>query len=149
MAERSRDRPVVVVAAAIVDDLDAPHRLLAARRARPVSLAGRWEFPGGKVEPGEDAVDALHRELQEELGVQVRLGAEVVGPEDGAWRLSDVYVMRLWLAQVAAGEPHPLVEHDELRWLGPGEWLSVPWLDADVPIVKALVARHASPTANI
>lgn len=46
--------------------------------------------------------------------------------------------MRLWTAQVAAGDPQPLVEHDELRWLDIGAWLSVPWLDADVPIVRAL-----------
>jgi 8-oxo-dGTP diphosphatase len=140
--------PVVVVAAAIVDDVRAPRRLLAARRAKPVSLAGRWEFPGGKVEPGEDAVDALHRELQEELGVEVELGGELTGPQDGGWRLSDRYVMRLWIAQVTAGEPLPLVEHDALRWLDPGDWLAVPWLDADVPIVRALAAHVGSPTAN-
>ena len=131
--------PVLVVAAAVVDDLAAPRRLLSARRAQPVSLAGRWEFPGGKVEPGEDAVAALHRELAEELGVGVRLGDELFAPEPAGWRLSDRYVMRLWLAQVAHGEPAPLVEHDELRWLEAGGWLEVPWLDADVPIVEALI----------
>jgi 8-oxo-dGTP diphosphatase len=135
--------PVLVVAAAIVDDLRSPQRLLSARRAQPVSLAGRWEFPGGKVEAGEDPVDAVHRELAEELGVGVRLGDEVVAPGAGGWRLSDRYVMRLWTAEVTRGEPAPLVEHDALRWLGPGEWLTVPWLDADVPIVEA-VLRHAA-----
>jgi len=130
----------LVVAGAVVDHLDAPTMLLAARRAKPVSLAGRWEFPGGKVEPGEEPRDALHRELAEELGVAVTLGREHVGPDDGAWILSEKYVMRLWLATVASGEPAPLVEHDELRWLGLGQWLSVPWLDADVRIVEALAA---------
>jgi 8-oxo-dGTP diphosphatase len=130
--------PVLVVAAALVDDLDAPGALLAARRRSPASLAGRWEFPGGKVEPGEAPVDALHRELREELGVRVGLGAELVGPDDGCWRLSETYTMRLWLAQVAAGVPQPLVEHDALRWLPRGQWLTVPWLDADVRIVEAL-----------
>lgn len=140
MAQPPGVPPVVVVAAAVVDDLGAPRRLLSARRAKPVNLAGRWEFPGGKVEPGEDAVTALHRELLEELGVRARLGDELVAPDPAGWRLSDRYVMRLWTAQVVAGVPEPLVEHDELRWLGPGEWLSVPWLDADVPIVRALAA---------
>jgi len=130
--------PVLVVAAAIVDDLDEPQQLLAARRAVPASLAGRWEFPGGKVDAGEAPVDALHRELREELGVRVTLGDEVVGPDDGLWRLPETYVMRLWFAVLAAGEPQPLVEHDELRWLAPGEWLTVPWLDADVRIVEAI-----------
>ncbi|MBD8059156.1 (deoxy)nucleoside triphosphate pyrophosphohydrolase [Cellulomonas sp. JH27-2] len=130
--------PVLVVAAAIVDDLDEPQQLLAARRTVPASLAGRWEFPGGKVDAGEAPVDALHRELREELGVRVRLGDEVVGPDEGLWRLTDTYVMRLWFAVLAAGQPQPLVEHDELRWLAPGEWLTVPWLDADVRIVEAI-----------
>ncbi|MCC2334004.1 (deoxy)nucleoside triphosphate pyrophosphohydrolase [Cellulomonas wangsupingiae] len=130
--------PVLVVAAAVVDDLDDPRLLLAARRATPASLAGRWEFPGGKVEAGETPEDALHRELREELGVRVGLGVELLGPDDGAWRLSDQYVMRLWFAEVVEGEPEPLVEHDQLRWLPDGQWLDVPWLDADVRIVEGL-----------
>jgi 8-oxo-dGTP diphosphatase len=137
------DSPRLVVAAAIVDDLDAPRSLLAARRSGPVSLAGRWEFPGGKVEPGETPVEGVHRELREELGVELRLGQELVGPDGGAWRLSDSYEMRLWLAVITEGEPRPLVEHDELRWLPAGDWHQVPWLDADVRIVDALAAHAA------
>src|SRR5450830_4739 len=56
---------VLVVAAAIVDDLDDPRELLAARRAVPASLAGRWEFPGGKVDDGESPEEALHREIRD------------------------------------------------------------------------------------
>ena len=133
----------LVVAAAIVDDLAVPSALLAARRLRPIELAGRWEFPGGKVDPGETPVEALHRELQEELGVEVELGTELTGPDDGAWTITDRHTMRLWLARIVAGEPEPLVEHDELAWLPVGDWLSVPWLDADVRIVEAL-ADHIS-----
>lgn len=133
-------RPVLVVAAAIVDDVVAPSRLLAARRRRPQTLAGRWEFPGGKVDPGETPEQALHRELHEELGVAVRLGQELPSPHPSGWPISDRYVLRLWSAVVTDGTPEPLVEHDELRWLGPGQWLDVPWLDADVPIVEALMA---------
>jgi 8-oxo-dGTP diphosphatase len=136
--------PQLVVAGALVDDLDDPQHLLAARRATPASLAGRWEFPGGKVDPGESPEEALHRELREELGVRVGLGPELVGPDGGAWRLSASYVMRLWLVEVASGVPEPLVEHDELRWLGPGQWGEVPWLDADVRIVEALAAALAA-----
>ena len=135
--------PSLVVAAALVDDLDDPQLLLAARRAVPASLAGRWEFPGGKVDPGEAPEDALRRELREELGVRVVLGAEVPGPDGGAWRLSERYEMRLWMAEVASGIPEPLVEHDELRWLPTSAWLDVPWLDADVRIVEALVSALA------
>lgn len=132
--------PVLVAAAAIVDDLSAPRSLLAARRRSPVSLAGRWEFPGGKVEPGESPEEAVHRELREELGIGVGLGSELVGPDAGSWRLSEAYTMRLWLAEVVTGSPEPLVEHDLLRWLPRGQWLTVPWLDADIRIVDALAA---------
>lgn len=132
------DRPVTVVAAAIVDDLVAPRRLLAARRRLPVELAGRWEFPGGKVDDGETAVEALHREICEELGVRIELGEELVGPDDGGWRITERHVLRLWPAVLVGDEPRPLTEHDELRWLGPGEWMSVDWLDGDVRIVRAL-----------
>jgi 8-oxo-dGTP diphosphatase len=136
--------PSLVVAGAVVDDLDDPQHLLAARRATPASLAGRWEFPGGKVDPGESPEDALHRELREELGVRVGLGPELVGPDAGGWTLSARYVMRLWLVEVVSGTPEPLVEHDELRWLPFGQWLDVPWLDADVRIVEALVGALAA-----
>ena len=137
------DPPVLVVAAALVDDLAAPRRLLAARRHKPTTLAGRWEFPGGKVNPGEDPEQALHREIREELGIGIRLGTEVVGPDGGGWRISGRYLLRLWPAAVTDGDPQPLVEHDELRWLEAGKWLDVPWLDADVRIVEALARRTA------
>jgi 8-oxo-dGTP diphosphatase len=136
--------PTLVVAGAVVDDLDDPQHLLAARRATPASLAGRWEFPGGKVDAGESPEEALHRELREELGVRVGLGPELAGPDSGGWRLSARYVMRLWLVEVVSGVPEPLVEHDELRWLPSGQWLDVPWLDADVRIVEALAGALAS-----
>ncbi|MCK9794264.1 (deoxy)nucleoside triphosphate pyrophosphohydrolase [Isoptericola sp. 4D.3] len=128
----------LVVAAAIVDDLDRPARLLAARRSRPAHLAGRWEFPGGKVDPGEAPVEALHRELREELGVRVELGDELPGPDDGGWIITDRHVLRLWFATVTEGVPEPLVEHDDLRWLGRDGLLDVDWLDGDVRIVEEL-----------
>ncbi len=128
----------LVVAAAIVDDVAAPTRLLAARRSRPAEIAGRWEFPGGKVDAGESAEEALHRELCEELGITVTLGAEIVGPDDGGWFITDRHVMRLWFATIADGEPQPLVEHDELRWLDADGLPSVDWLDGDLEIVAKL-----------
>jgi 8-oxo-dGTP diphosphatase len=131
----------LVVGAAIVDDLAAPTTLLAARRTEPAHLAGGWELPGGKVEPGEDPLAALHRELAEELGVRVELGRELVPPPGGppgGWPLPPRHRMRVWLARVVDGEPAPIEDHDAVRVLGPGRWLDVAWLPADVPIVRAL-----------
>jgi len=128
----------LVVGAALVDDLAAPRLLLAARRSVPPSLAGRWELPGGKVEPGEPPRQALRRELREELGVDVRLGVEVTADHACAWPLSERYEMRVWLGCVQAGTPAPLVAHDDLRWVRPAEWDDLDWLDGDRPVLAAL-----------
>jgi 8-oxo-dGTP diphosphatase len=135
----------LVVGAAVLDDLARPTTLLAARRTEPPDLAGGWELPGGKVEPGEDAVAALHRELAEELGVEVEVGAELPGPDGGGWPMNAGYRMRVWRVRVVRGVPAPIEDHDEVRLLGPGEWLDVAWLPADVPVVRALLA--VSPAA--
>lgn len=138
----------LVVAAAILDSLAAPSTLLGARRSAPKSLAGMWEFPGGKVEPGEEPEAALHRELIEELGVAVELGAIVPGPEaDGTWPIHQGHRMRVYLATLATNQqPEPLQDHDELRWLPSGEWLSaVEWLPADRPIVAAVARAVLGP----
>lgn len=126
-----------MVGAALVRD----GRLLAAQRAAPPRLRGRWELPGGKVDPGERDEDALVRECREELGVEVRLTARV----GGDWPLSSGVVMRVWLAEVTAGAPKPL-EHMSLRWLTSEELFDVDWLPADVPIVTALSAHLDGPS---
>ncbi|WP_308219846.1 (deoxy)nucleoside triphosphate pyrophosphohydrolase [Arthrobacter jinronghuae] len=136
-----RSSPAVqVVGAAILDSLARPSKLLAARRSAPEALAGLWEFPGGKVEPGEGCMEALHRELAEELGIRVELGAEVPRPLEQGWPLNRSAAMRVWLAEVTDGTPEPLEDHDELRWVELTEkaLMELPWIPADLPIVTAL-----------
>ncbi|GEJ98053.1 DNA mismatch repair protein MutT [Streptomyces sp. 1-11] len=125
----------MVVGAALLD----AGRLLAARRSAPPELAGRWELPGGKVEPGERPEDALTRELAEELGID----AEPVERVPGEWPLKSPYVLRVWTARLRPGSaaPRPLQDHDELRWLTPERLWEVPWLEQDVPAVREVAAR--------
>lgn len=137
----------LVVAAAIVDDLRRPTTLLAARRSAPAEMAGAWELPGGKVEPGETPVAALRRELAEELGVTVHLGQQLRHPTLNAWPLTEGLRMHVWWAVVTENQPEPRQDHDMLRLLGPGQWRSVSWLLPDVPIITA--AEHdAAPQAR-
>ncbi|MFC9943757.1 (deoxy)nucleoside triphosphate pyrophosphohydrolase [Streptomyces pratensis] len=123
----------VVVAGAVCDG----GRLLAARRSAPPELAGRWELPGGKLEPGESGEQALVRELREELGVE----AEPLERIPGEWPLKPGCVLQVWTVRLLSGEPSPLEDHDELRWLAPEETGTVDWLDQDRPAVAEVVRR--------
>ena len=136
------DAVVGVVGVALVDDLASPTRLLAARRVGPGDLAGGWELPGGKVEAGEGWTTAARRELAEELGVELRLGAFVPGPAPGGlWPLGPRHAMGVWLAEVHEGVPAAGDDHDELRWLAADELHTVPWLPGDLPVVQSVAAR--------
>lgn len=125
--------------------------LFIARRTSPESVAGMWEFPGGKLESGETLHQGLHRELREELGVEVALYAEVTGqgsksyaPEAGWW-LKETTAMRLFRGEILDGEPFPLQDHDRVDWvtLTP-QLLDYPWIPADRPIVEQLLKDSKS-----
>lgn len=134
-----------VVAAAIVDSLSAPTKLLACSRAYPQELRGQFELPGGKVEDNEDPVQALAREIEEELGARITVGARVC-PEGGQWwPILGGRVMGVWLAEVAAASPTPRVgaSHLEARWVPLADLGDLPWIVADFPIVEAVVAHCA------
>ena len=130
----------LVVGALIVDDLMAPSIVMTARRTRPPLLRGKWEFPGGKVEAGEDPENALLRELREELGVEVALGDELSSTDGGAWKISETLEMRLWFAVIRDGEPTPIDSHDRLRWLDADSIESADWLDADRQVLPFVFA---------
>jgi 8-oxo-dGTP diphosphatase len=121
--------PSLVVGAAIIVE----GRLLAAQRTEPPELAGGWEFPGGKVEPGETDQEAVVRECREELGIEITVGSRV-GDD---WPLHNGYVMHVWTAGIAEGEPKAL-EHSDLRWLGEAELFDVAWLPADLRVLEAV-----------
>lgn len=112
----------VVVAAALTHD----GRLLLAQRTRPPELAGLWELPGGKVEPGESEDAALARELREELGVECSIGAALTGDVDLAGGL----VMRAYRASLVSGMPAAL-EHSALRWVDAETLPTMDLVDAD------------------
>ncbi|MEV0154353.1 (deoxy)nucleoside triphosphate pyrophosphohydrolase [Micromonospora sp. NPDC050686] len=129
--QADRRDPKVVVGAAIIDD----GRVLACARAAPPEVAGRWEFPGGKVEPGESEPAALIRECAEELAVRVAVGERVGRDVRMAHGRS---VLRVYTARLLHGDQPEALEHSALRWLSADELDTVDWLPADVPIVSAL-----------
>ena len=121
----------VVVGAAIV----RAGRVLACRRTAPVDAAGRWELPGGKVEPGEAPDVALLREVREELGCDIAVSTWLADETP----IGERYVLRVAVAALVAGEPDP-VEHDAVRWLAADELGDVDWLDPDRPFLPLLAA---------
>jgi 8-oxo-dGTP diphosphatase len=113
----------VVVGVALIRD----GRVLAA--LRPGTFGG-WEFPGGKVEPGETDRQAAVRELREELGVEAEIGTPL-----GEQPMGERYLLRVYTGRITAGEP-VCHEHAELRWVSPGELDHLEWLDADRPFLQ-------------
>lgn len=134
-------KPLLLVAAAAL--IDADGRVLIAQRPEGKSLAGLWEFPGGKVEPGEAPTAALARELTEELGIEVLVGRiwDVLFHAYPAFDL----VMLVYACRLAPGSPAPrAVEVADLVWMEPR---ALPGghdiLPADRPLVERLVAEGA------
>ena len=126
-------KTIEVVAAVIVKD----GRVLATQRGYG-DLAGGWEFPGGKVEPGEEPEEALVREICEELEADILVGAYLVTAEYDyeKFRLS----MRCYVCQLKS-DRMTLVEHEAIRWLGADELDDVAWIPADVQVVEAIRAH--------
>jgi 8-oxo-dGTP diphosphatase len=124
-------RKTLHVACALIE-----HRglLLSVQRSAAMSLPLKWEFPGGKIEPGEDAAACLRREVREELGVEVDVGEPLPSATHDYPGFSVVlYPLR---CRVTSGEL-TLHEHAAARWLSPAELFSVDWAAADLPVLEA------------
>lgn len=121
-------RTVEVVAAIMLDDAG---RVLAVK-CPPHKHNGGWEFPGGKMEPGETAAEALVREINEELGVEIEVGELLYTVE---WDYPAFHLcMHCLVSRMIRGELQ-LREHTEARWLGGDMLESVDWLPADVAVL--------------
>ncbi len=128
-----RDRKLVV--AALVREQG---RILMSRRRADQAMPNLWEFPGGKVEPGEHPEAALVREVREELGLEIDVGELLGTGRDDAGEIAvrlDVY-----LAALMGGELR-LLEHGDVRWLTPAELDGIDWAEADRPVLPLLHAR--------
>lgn len=125
-----------MVAGAIVSD----GLLLLAQRSRPAELAGLWELPGGKVEPGETPEAALARELREELGVETAVGHALTGDVG----LAEGRVLRAYRVELISGTPVPL-DHSALRWVDASALSTMDLVDADRAWVPELSAFLRQP----
>lgn len=131
------ERQIDVVGAVIVDD----GLVLCAQRGPHGALAGLWEFPGGKIEPGEVARGALEREIAEELGCVVEVGNEVTTTTH-VYVFGVVTLTTFW-CRLVEGTPD-VAEHAAIKWLAPAEMDTLAWAPADIPAVELIRAQLAS-----
>ena len=124
-------KPVDVTAAILVRD----GRLVIARRKPGKKLGGKWEFVGGKLEAGEGPEDGLRRELQEELGIEARIGRYF---GESIYEYRHVKIRLLAYVAYCGQGPMQLKDHDEVRLVGIHELAGYDFAPADIPFVRQL-----------
>jgi 8-oxo-dGTP diphosphatase len=125
-----------VVGAVIIRD----GLVLCARRGGVGPLAGKWEFPGGKVEAGEQPESALQREIREELDCEIGVG-DMVAETIHAYEFATV-TLTTYYCELISGTPQ-LTDHTEFVWLAPAELEALDWAPADLPAVALLRSGRA------
>jgi 8-oxo-dGTP diphosphatase len=134
--------PLIVVAAAIIETgTDARSLILVGQRSYPPELAGRWELPGGKVEPGESEREALARECREELGIAIEVGDRAAA--DVA-TIGVTGTLRVYWASISSGVP-TATEHSELRWVSGHELVEVDWVSPGDREVAEVIRHSLAP----
>ena len=124
---------------------NAVGELLACQRPAGKHLAGLWEFPGGKVDPGESPEAALNRELWEELNVEVEVLSSLQPVE---WAYDGICIRLLpYRCRIKRGTPQAIV-HDALVWVARNDWERLAWAAADVPVLRELFTANAGGTAD-
>ena len=130
-------KTIHVVAAVICDSFDTKQKIFATAKGYG-EFKGQWDFPGGKVEPGETPQQALMREIQEELAAKIRVGNLITTIEYDypAFHLS----MDCFWCEVEEGELK-LLEAEDARWLTKDKLYSVKWLPADIKLIAEIIKR--------
>ena len=123
-----------VVAALILRD----NKILICQRLPDQTMPLKWEFPGGKIEPGEVPVDALRRELQEELGIEATIGRKVAAIEH-TYANGGAVQLQFFLVERFTGEIENLIFHD-VRWVSREDMRSYDFLEADVGLVREVAS---------
>ncbi len=129
---------IILVSAGVLIDTDG--RILMAQRPEGKTMAGLWEFPGGKVQPGESPEFALCRELEEELGLDLRESClSPIAFASHAYEtfhlLMPVYTCRMW-----NGDPVPR-EGQAIKWVKPNDLYDLPMPPADIPLISQIIDR--------
>jgi len=127
-----------VVAALILRE----DKILVCQRTKHQPMPLKWEFPGGKVEPGEKPQEALHRELEEELGILAEIGAEVATVQH-TYSNGNAVELRFYLVEQFAGEIQNRIFR-EVCWVRKEELPSFDFLEADVALIKGIAAGTIS-----